>query len=187
MPSRGNRTNVMAAGAYWTEVSQMATFGDLYDSYHIGDIDIQKYTDSFADFTNTSIYLNLPYVGTKVIDVPSCMFGWLSVDYLIDRFTADCTAIVTVQDLFGNTELRYEWKGNVGKQVSFTQVISPYYRAVASATPAVVGMAIGAVGGLATGLIAGSVASKALNTPAAEQTPGQRLTSIAAGARAASG
>ena len=129
------------------------TFGNMYHMKHIGSIDITEYTGSFADYTNCSIYINLPYVGVKQIDTAACMNGWVSVDYATDVLSGDCTAFVSVCDRFGNTQIRYEWKGNCSRDVPLKQRDNPLAKTVMSALPSIAGLTAGlATGSAATAL-----------------------------------
>lgn len=167
---------IYAAGVQLS-VEEVSTFSAWYTTKNIGTIDLSEYSASFADYTNTSVYINLPYVGLKPIDVASCMNGWLAVDYMTDLFTGDCTAIVTVQDRFGNTQLRYEYKGHCGRDLPLIQRV-PISTTVASAIiPAAVGLGTAAAGG---SIIAASVAGQiaASSTPAGLGTVGMGAQAI---------
>lgn len=164
----------------------MRSFGTYCYPVNVGYIDIDLYTDGFDDYTNTSIILNLPYVGVKQIDVSSCMRGWLAVDYIVDLYTGDCTAIVTVSDYTENSELRYQYKGSVAKAVYLKQVQSVKGAVTSAIAPIAVSIGASAIGGVATGMIASSIANKALETPVGSGlgTAEQRVMSGALAARA---
>lgn len=155
-PSSVNEMDyIRAANAILSE-TQAGLFEDLITSYHVGDIDISQYTDAFPDFTNTSVYLHLPYIATVQIDTAACMHGWLAVDYLCDVSTGDCTAIITVQDKFTNTEMRYEFKGNCAKKVPIYKRDNPVAGIVQGVGKTAVGIAVAALTGNA---LAGAAAS----------------------------
>lgn len=98
-------------------------FSDTMVWKHIGDINVNDYTDSFADYTATNVYIYLPYVGVYKLDTEAAMEGTISVDYIVDAFTGDITARVWTSDRFDNHNYRYEYKGNCAKQIPLTQVI----------------------------------------------------------------
>lgn len=136
------------------------TFTNIYHMKHIGSVDITEYTGSFADYTDTSIYINLPYIGMKQIDTAACMNGWVSVDYATDALTGDCTAFVSVQDRFGNTQIRYEWKGNCSRDYPLKQRESLGGKILTAAAPAVAGIIAGAIThSAAVGVSVGSIES----------------------------
>jgi hypothetical protein len=93
-------------------------FAEMEKAVHVGSVNIKEYSGSFADYTNCSIYIHLPYIGTKQIDTAAVMDGWLSVDYSTDILTGDCTAFITTCDKFGNTRIRYSFKGNCASPVN---------------------------------------------------------------------
>lgn len=162
--SLGTPEPIKAAGLTLSDTAA-STFSQYITSYHVGDVDISQYTDSFADFTNTSIYIHLPYVGTYQLDTAACMHGWLAVDYLCDITSGHCTALITTMDKFGNTQIRYEFKGDCSKTVPLYQRENPWAKVGGAILPAVAGVMIGgATGNLFAGAAATSVASRVANT-----------------------
>lgn len=118
-PSYGELIDVgpIEAAQATLSTSNANIFSNLIKHYHVGDVDISQYTDAFADFTDTSIYVNLPYIACVQVDTASCMHGWLAVDYLCDVTTGDIVALITTEDKFGNRQIRYGFKGNCAKPV----------------------------------------------------------------------
>ena len=157
--TEAGKDNIVAAKVELTPNHKVSKFYDLVKSFHIGSVDIKDFSDSFADYTNTAIYIHLPYVGTQQIDVNACMGGWISVDYSIDYLTGDCIAFITTCDREGNKHLRYAFKGNCAKPIPVKQMggnlIGPAI-AVAS-TAASVGIATAQIGGAAIGAVAPAV------------------------------
>lgn len=148
--------HIKAANVTLTD-STVPTFSQWITHWHGGDIDISQYTDSFADYTNTAIYIHLPYIGTQLLDTAACMDGWLSVDYLTDVISGQCTALVTTCDRFGNTQMRYEFKGDCSRNVELHQKVPMSTKIAQGAIPAIAGAAIGGIGG---SIAASSYASK---------------------------
>lgn len=143
------------------------TFGTLYGRKHIGSINVSDYTDSFADFTNTAIYINLPYIGVKQLDVAACMQGQLSVDYLIDYLTGDTTAWIWTKDRFGNYNIRYEYKGNCAREIPLTQRIPASTQIGSAIIPAAIGTAATLAGaGAIASIGAASAGNAAINQAA---------------------
>lgn len=153
-PVHTGSDKIVAATVNLTDVN-VPTFSTLYYTKHIGSVNLAEYTGSFADYNNTSIYINLPYIGVKQLDTAACMNGQIAVDYLIDYLTGDTTAWVWVQDRFGNHNIRYEWKGNIARPIPLTQRVPASTQFMSSMLPAVataagslaVGGLVGAVGG----------------------------------------
>lgn len=164
-PAHTGSGKIVAATVNLTDTN-VPTFSTLYYSKHIGSVNLAEYTGSFADYNNTSIYINLPYIGVKQLDTAACMNGQVAVDYLIDYLTGDTTAWVWVEDRFGNHNIRYEWKGNIARPIPLTQRVPASTQFMSSLLPAVataagsiaVGGLVGAVGG------AGSMLSWGLGT-----------------------
>ena len=120
--AQGAPAKIEAAGATLSS-TKAPTFDEPMIWKHIGDIDVSSYTDSFADYTATNVFIHLPYVGVYKLDTEALMEGSIAVDYIIDMFTADITARVWTSDRFGNHNYRYEYKGNCGKPIPLSQVI----------------------------------------------------------------
>lgn len=119
--SEAGKDKIVAANVELTPDYTVSKFHDLVNTYHLGSVDIKNFSDSFADYTNTAIYVHLPYIGTKQIDVNACMGGWISVDYAVEYLTGDCIAFITTCDKEGHTFLRYSFKGNCAKTVPVKQ------------------------------------------------------------------
>lgn len=155
--SLGTAEVIKAAGLGLSDTAA-PTFSQYVTSYHVGDVDISQYTDSFADFTNTSVYIHLPYVGTYQLDTAACMHGWLAVDYLCDVTSGHCTALITTMDKFGNTQIRYEFKGDCSKTVPLFQRENPWAKMGSAILPTAMGAAVAAFSG---NVIAGAAVNAA--------------------------
>lgn len=138
-------------------------FSQYITACHVGDIDIAGYSDSFADFTNTSIYIHLPYIGTYQLDTAACMHGWLAVDYLTDVCSGECTALITTCDKFGNSQIRYEFKGDCSKTVPLYQRENLGSKVSAAILPTVGSLIGGAIIGGAVGAAGTAIAVSAFN------------------------
>ena len=154
-------SSVIKASSLNLTTIPVPTFNIWCKAVHIGSVDIRSYCDGFPDYDNTAIYINLPYVGVKQLDIGACMEGELAVDYLIDYLTSDITAQIWVRDRFGNYNIRYEFKGNCGKQVPLTQIVPKstqiWENVAQSVIPLAAGAAVAGVAGLATGLASATV------------------------------
>lgn len=65
-----------------------------------GTIQIPENWGNFLDYSQTSIELYLPFIGSVNIDVAECMGGSINVQYTIDFFTGMCVANVLCQRTF---------------------------------------------------------------------------------------
>lgn len=175
-------SSVIKASKLNLTTSTVPTFNIWDKAIHIGNVDIRPYCDGFPDFDNTAIYINLPYVGVKQLDINACMEGELAVDYLIDYLTSDVTAQIWVRDKFGNYNIRYEFKGNCGKQIPLTQIVPRSTQVMQSVGSGLIGVATSLAGAAITGGVAGSIA-KAAALPGAMKAAEQSV--IATGGRAA--
>ena len=153
-------SSVIKASKLNLTTATVPTFTIWNKAIHIGSVDIRSYCDGFPDYDNTTIYINLPYIGVKQLDINACMEGELAVDYLIDYLTSDITAQIWVRDRFGNYNIRYEYKGNCGKQIPLTQIVPRSTQIVGglhqAAIPLAAGAVVGTIGGLTAGFTEGA-------------------------------
>lgn len=156
----GSNSVIKASALNLTNIT-VPTFNIWNKSVHIGTVDVAAYCDGFPDFDNTAIYINLPYVGVKQLDINACMEGTLSVDYLIDYITQDVTAQIWVKDKFGNYNIRYEFKGNCGQNIPLTQIVPKSTQIMQSVGSGLIGTATSLAGSGIVGLAAGNAAKAA--------------------------
>lgn len=111
--------DVIRAAEQNLSTESCSLFADSFTWTHVGDLDITEHHwyDGFPDFDNTAIYIHLPYIGVRQLDIEAVMEGVLSVDYVSDVMSGDVLASVWTQDRFGNCNYRYEFKGNCAKVV----------------------------------------------------------------------
>ena len=65
-----------------------------FKTIDMGTVDIPENWGNFLDYSQTSIELYLPFIGSVNIDVSECMGGTINVQYTIDFFTGMCVANV---------------------------------------------------------------------------------------------
>lgn len=82
-----------------------------------GSVVIDKYSDSFLDYTDTQVSLYLPYIGTVDLDTNVVMGTTLSLKYVIDVLTGNLEAHVYVDG-----SLTYMYQGNCMYNIPFTSV-----------------------------------------------------------------
>ena len=149
----GTPEEIHAAYATLSEGYPATTFKDFYRTYHVGSYDFGKATASFADYDNTAVYIHLPYIGVKQIDIAAVQHGSISVDYTADSLTGDVTAFITCFDRYNNSRQRYSFKGNCARKLPVVQIDSPLTKMVTGlATGVVAGALTGGVGALAGSL-----------------------------------
>ena len=99
------------------------------------------------------------------------MHGWLAVDYLCDITSGHCTALITTMDKFGNTEIRYEFKGDCSKTVPLFQRENPWASIIGSALPALASAGVAAITGGAGAAIASGAAVSGLGEVFGNEIP----------------
>lgn len=153
-------TQIPMSGEYLTATC----FSDDYAYYDIGSVAIPEDTGSFADYTNTSVLINLPYIGVYDIDVSACMGGSIYVSYISEAFSGDCVAFVTVTDRNGIEWTRYSWKGNCSKPIPLATYEPVGARIAGGIMKTGLSVGVGALtGNIATGIIAGGLATNIEN------------------------
>lgn len=127
----GVSAKIQAAGTVLSD-SDAPVFGAEMLTYkHFDAVSLKKYMGSFADISNTEIYIHLPYIGDIQLDnkilTPSGSQAddkdttAISVDYFCDVWSGDCCAKLTVKDCSGAVHEKYEFRGNCAKPVSLYQ------------------------------------------------------------------
>lgn len=71
-----------------------------FKTINFGTIQIPENWGNFLDYSQTSIELYLPFIGSVNIDVAECMGGTINVQYTIDFFTGMCVANVLCERSF---------------------------------------------------------------------------------------
>ena len=71
-----------------------------FKTINFGTVQIPENWGNFLDYSQTSIELYLPFIGSVNIDVAECMGGSINVQYTIDFFTGMCVANVLCERSF---------------------------------------------------------------------------------------
>ena len=112
----GASRSVTAGGYNISDAIAAASTAPIANQYtwlHVGDVDIQNFSDSFADYAPyTSAHLHLPYCGVINIDINKIMNGKLAVEYVCDSASGNVAAIVWVKDKDNSYEYVYQATGN---------------------------------------------------------------------------
>lgn len=151
-PPKNNldRSPIVAADADISNGVGACHFTDLFTWCHLDSkkINLPKYYGAYPDYDDTAIYIHLPYVGVKQIDVEAVMDGEIGVDYATNAETGDVLASVWTKDKFGNYNSRYEFRGNCAQSVLLAYREKTKGTAIAGAAASLAGrVAIGAISG----------------------------------------
>ena len=161
-PASGGAGYIKAAEVNLSVNNTAPFFAANYTWCHVGSISITDphWYDGFPDFDNTAIYIHLPYIGTKQIDVEAVMEGTLSVEYVSDVQSGDVVAWIWTQDRFGHSNYHYEFKGNCAQIVPLSYRDKTMGGAIGGAVAGIgARIAIGAVTGGVSELIHQSAAA----------------------------
>ena len=130
---------------------------------HFGHVDIPENWGSFLDYSQTSIELYLPFIGSVQIDTSECMGGSIDVDYTIDFFTGMCVANVLCERSFPlpsgkliPNRAQHAYQGNCAIQIPLSaanygsmigSLINACTQAISNPVGGFVGMASDAIAG----------------------------------------
>lgn len=96
---------------------------------HFGTVNVYENWGSFLDYTNTSVELYLPFIGTVDLDTAEVMNGSIDLDYTIDFFTGMCVANVNCNRMVEmpdgtvkNQKSQHSFQGNCSMSVPLSQV-----------------------------------------------------------------
>lgn len=94
-----------------------------------GTIQIPENWGNFLDYSQTTIELYLPFIGSVNIDVSECMGGSINVQYTIDFFTGMCVANVLCERSFPlpsgkliPNRAQHAYQGNCAIQIPLSRV-----------------------------------------------------------------
>ena len=67
-----------------------------YVTVECGSVYLPEYFGNVLDYTDTELYIYLPFIGIQKLDIGQCMRGTISVTYKVDVYTGACLAEVEV-------------------------------------------------------------------------------------------
>lgn len=91
-----------------TDVSEHVTIGNVqfdmgaqkitnaYQTVNMGAITIMPFFGDYRDYTNTNIYIYLPFIGMKQLDVEQVQGNKITLKYIVDVLTGECLAMIKV-------------------------------------------------------------------------------------------
>ena len=96
---------------------------------NFGTVNVYENWGSFLDYTNTSVELYLPFIGTVDLDTAEVMNGSIDLDYTIDFFTGMCVANVNCNRMVEmpdgtvkNQKSQHSFQGNCSMSIPLSQV-----------------------------------------------------------------
>lgn len=125
--------------------------------YSFDAVDIEKYTDSYADFAPyTKFILHLPFIGKTEINANYLAHGSLRVEYACDLMSGNVIAYVWAKDDNGNSQYILSASGNCGYNVPMYSM-NQDGSAVGKILTSAVQLGAGAIVGSATSMAKGAV------------------------------
>ena len=142
-PSTGASQNIMVG--YIDSGVSSATVSNQYATVNCGTVDLYEYFGNVLDYTNTDIYLYLPFVGIVPLNVNDVTRATIGVVYKVDVLTGACLVSVNVNRDGGAGGQLYTYSGNCAVQYPLSS--GSYIGIVTS----ILGVAGGIAGTIATG------------------------------------
>lgn len=142
-PSTGASQNIMVG--YIDSGVASATVSNQYATVNCGSVDLYEYFGNVLDYTNTDIYLYLPFVGIVPLNVNDVTRATIGVVYKVDVLTGACLVSVNVNRDGGAGGQLYTYSGNCAVQYPLSS--GSYIGIVTS----ILGVAGGIAGTIATG------------------------------------
>lgn len=141
--TKGN-TKQLSMGWYGSTVALSLPLANTTGTYiDMGSLTIEPYWNNYLDYSSR-IQIFLPYVGYQDLDVTDVMGKTLSLMYLVDYVSGDCTAQIYVDG-----DIHYQFKGNMAYRLpvgsdNFSDIIQ---QGIALGTSMITGgLAYGAAG-----------------------------------------
>lgn len=72
------------------------TITNAYQTVNMGTITIMPFFGDYRDYTNTNIYIYLPFIGMKQLDVEQVQGSKITLKYIVDILTGECLAMIKV-------------------------------------------------------------------------------------------
>ena len=137
-PSTGTSHNIMVG--YIDSGVASATVSDQYTTVDCGTVDLHEYFGNVLDYTDTDIYLYLPFVGIVSLNALDVTRATIGVIYKVDVLTGACLASVNVARDGGAGGQLYVYAGNCAVQYP---VSSGSYMGIVTGLLGVAGSVVG--------------------------------------------
>lgn len=116
-------------GALGTDMSG-ARLSHQFKVYDFGTITVPENWGNFLDYSQTSVELYLPFIGSVQLDPSECMGGTVNVQYTVDFFTGQCVANVYCHKYItlpsgmpiDRVEGQHSYQGNCAVQIPLSAV-----------------------------------------------------------------
>lgn len=70
--------------------------GSQYTTINCGSVYLPEFYGNVLDYTDTELYIFLPFIGIQKLDIGQCMRGVINVTYHVDIYTGACLAEISV-------------------------------------------------------------------------------------------
>lgn len=158
--------------------------GNQYTSLDCGTVNLYEYFENVLDYTQTDVYIYLPFIGIVPLNVSDVMRASINVSYKVDVLTGACLCSVNVTRDLGGGQL-YTYSGNCAVQYplssgSYMGIISSILGIAGSVAgtlasggamlPLALGASASAIGGMRaniehSGNISGNAGAMGIKTP----------------------
>ena len=116
-------------GALGTDMSG-ARLSNQFKVFDFGTVTVPENWGNFLDYSQTSIELYLPFIGSVQLDPSECMGGTVNVQYTVDFFTGQCVANVYCHKYItlpsgmpiDRAEGQHSYQGNCAVQIPLSAV-----------------------------------------------------------------
>lgn len=154
-PIPATTTQNVKLGTYDTGIT-MPKLQSQYSILDCGTINVNEYWGNFLDYTQTSCYIYLPFIGIEELAIKDVMNATVHVQYHCDVLSGACVAFVkcTKEEL---NSVIYSYSGNCNTPVPMSRLdVSAFYTGAFNTTMNGVSSVINQIGSL--GKMGGSLA-----------------------------
>lgn len=142
---------IRCAGTTIPDTTSLVLNAHYISTYTVGSLSVPEYFGSALDYSPyTVMRLYLPYCGWLDIDPDRVVGGSITVKYVTDNITGDCTAFVQCTDRTGSVTSMYTASGNCAVQVPVTGNDQGFGTMLNAASSAIMSAASGNVLGVAS-------------------------------------
>ena len=136
-PNLGSSENIklggwLAAAAGGAALGFDATGNRLANQFKVfdfGTVQINENWGNFLDYSQTTLELYLPFIGSVNLDVSECMGGTVNVQYTVDFFTGQCVANILCErsiSIGGGKSIpsraQHSYQGNCAIQIPLSAI-----------------------------------------------------------------
>lgn len=141
-------------GGIDTEISARKV-SQQYVLIDCGSLNIREYYGDFTDYDNTTVVINLPYVGEHVLPTDEVLESYLHLYYKVDLLSGVCMAQIVLSKNRYGTVLQgsvYNFKGNISSDIPLTgQIYGNIINALSGLFTTNIGMALNSANSIVNG------------------------------------